>query len=158
MNGSNFRFFFLPCRYIPWRWSDCYRERKRLPFPFNSQWECEQTCYSHYMHLVIIDFFRVLESFPGPRLPMLTFQVRISFLGSQDTALLFLSLSMQDLQISKLSHFSRLSFGHHTWIHSVWRFISWETILYAAWKKLLDWPKSSFKHFHNVTFGQLNVS
>lgn len=158
MNGSNFRFFFLPCRYIPWRWSDCYRERKRLPFPFNSQWECEQTCYSHYMHLVIIDFFRVLESFPGPRLPMLTFQVRISFLGSQDTALLFLPC------LCRICRFLNLATSQGSVLGITRGFILFEGLFHGKQFYMLRgrnyWigQKVHSNIFHNVTFGQLNVS
>ena len=120
MNGPNFRFFFLPCRYISWRRSDCYRERKRLHFQVSVRMWANLLLPLHASRRDwLLQSSRIFSW--RPRLPMPTFQVRISFLGSQDTALPFLFLSLQDLQISKLSHFSRLSCWHPMWIHSVWR-------------------------------------
>lgn len=68
-------------------------------------------------HYLLLQSFIILSW--RPLLPLPVFQITISFLSSHGTGVLFLSLSVQDLQIFKLSHFSRLSFWHHILIHSV---------------------------------------
>lgn len=60
-------------------------------------------------HYLLLQHFLIFSWRPGFPSPIL--QIRISSLGSHDTDLRFLSLSMRDLQIFKLSHFSRLNFG-----------------------------------------------
>lgn len=89
--GLNFFFFFLPCRCISWKWSDCCRGMKRLYFLFEPE-DVRKFATPLYTscHLFILQGF--VNFFRTPRLSLPIFQKIVSFLGSHGPDFLCLFL------------------------------------------------------------------